>query len=176
MQYNILKREVDTNRELYNGLLQRFKEVDVAGGVHANTVFLIERAEVPGGASSPNLSRALILAFGLGLGGGLAAAYLLEQLDETDPLARRDGTDVGPGHPWRHSAWRRTLRPKTNLPIPDPPCRKPIARCARRCSSRPRAGLAKTLLITSSGPGEGKSLTSLGDRPALCDHGTEGSC
>ena len=31
IQYNILKREVDTNRELYNGFLQRFKEVDVAG-------------------------------------------------------------------------------------------------------------------------------------------------
>ena len=83
VQYNILKREVDTNRELYNGLLQRFKEVDVAGGVRANNVFLIERAEVPGGPSSPNLSRALILSFGLGLGAGLAAAYLLEKLDET---------------------------------------------------------------------------------------------
>ena len=32
IQYNILKREVDTNRELYTSLLQRYKEVDVAGG------------------------------------------------------------------------------------------------------------------------------------------------
>ena len=33
IQYNILKREVDTNQSLYNGLLQRYKEVDIAGGV-----------------------------------------------------------------------------------------------------------------------------------------------
>jgi uncharacterized protein involved in exopolysaccharide biosynthesis len=32
IQFNILRREVDTNRELYNGLLQRFKEVGVAAG------------------------------------------------------------------------------------------------------------------------------------------------
>ena len=50
IQYNILKREVDTNRELYNGLLQRFKEVDVAGGASANNVFIIERAEIAAGA------------------------------------------------------------------------------------------------------------------------------
>ena len=36
IQYNILKREVDTNRELYTSLLQRYKEVDVASGVGAN--------------------------------------------------------------------------------------------------------------------------------------------
>ena len=36
VRYNILKREVDTNRKLYQDLLQRFKEVDIAGGVGAN--------------------------------------------------------------------------------------------------------------------------------------------
>src|SRR6185503_6964862 len=38
IQYNILKREADTNRDLYANLLQRFKEVDVASGVVANNV------------------------------------------------------------------------------------------------------------------------------------------
>ena len=51
IQYNILKREVDTNRELYTSLLQRYKEVDVASGVGANNVFVVERA-TPGGPSS----------------------------------------------------------------------------------------------------------------------------
>ena len=44
IQYNILKREVDTNRELYTSLLQRYKEVDVASGVGANNVFVVDRA------------------------------------------------------------------------------------------------------------------------------------
>ena len=70
IQYNILKREADTNRSLYDGLLQRYKEVDVAGGVGANNVFVVDRAEVPGAPSSPLVSRALLLSLALGLGAG----------------------------------------------------------------------------------------------------------
>lgn len=44
IQFNILKREVESNRSLYNSLLQRFKEVDIAGGVGANNVFIVDRA------------------------------------------------------------------------------------------------------------------------------------
>ena len=45
IQYNILKREADTNRQIYDSLLQRFKEVGVAGGVRANNVSIIDRAQ-----------------------------------------------------------------------------------------------------------------------------------
>ena len=78
IQYNILKREVDTNRELYTSLLQRYKEVDVASGVGANNVFVIDRAGL-GGLSSPGLFRAILMSLALGLGAGLGAAYLLER-------------------------------------------------------------------------------------------------
>ncbi len=56
IQYNILKREVDTNRSLYEGLLQRQKEVDIAGGVGANNVFIVDKAEIPKFPSSPNVA------------------------------------------------------------------------------------------------------------------------
>ena len=83
IQYNILKREVDTNRSLYEGLLQRYKEVDVASGVGANNVFVVDRARLPVGPSSPDLSRAPARSpLGLGLGAGLAAAYMLERFDD----------------------------------------------------------------------------------------------
>jgi len=75
-----LKREVDTNRELYNSLLQRLKEVDVAGGVGANTVFIVEKAKRPGSPSSPLVLRAVLLSLILGLGAGIGVAYLLEIL------------------------------------------------------------------------------------------------
>ena len=68
IQYNILKREVDTNRELYTSLLQRYKEVDVASGVGANNVFVVDRAGLPGGPSSPDLFRAILMSLALGLG------------------------------------------------------------------------------------------------------------
>ena len=45
IQYNILKRDVDTNRQLYDGLLQRYKEIGIASGVSANNISLVDRAE-----------------------------------------------------------------------------------------------------------------------------------
>ena len=50
IQYNILKREVDTNRELYGSLLQRYKEVDVASGVGTNNIFVVDAAQTAWGA------------------------------------------------------------------------------------------------------------------------------
>ncbi|MEJ0067094.1 MAG: GNVR domain-containing protein [Caulobacteraceae bacterium] len=47
IQYNILQREVDTNRTLYDGLLQRYKEIGVAGGVTSNNISVVDRAETP---------------------------------------------------------------------------------------------------------------------------------
>ena len=79
IEYNILKREVDTNRELYTSLLQRYKEVDVAGGAGTNNVFVVDRAS-PGLPSSTALLRDLLKALALGLGLGVATAYGLEKL------------------------------------------------------------------------------------------------
>ena len=65
IQYNIIKREVDTNRDLYTSLLQRYKEVDVASGVGANNVFVVDRAGLAGRAvvAEPALTRSLCHSF-----------------------------------------------------------------------------------------------------------------
>ena len=47
IQYNVLKREVETNRGLYNSLLQRYKEVDIAGGVGTSNVFIVRARALP---------------------------------------------------------------------------------------------------------------------------------
>src|SRR5262249_55938781 len=70
IQYNILKREVDTNRELYTSLLQRYKEVDVAGGAGRDNVFVVDRASL-GQPSATSLFRSLVRALGLGLAFGI---------------------------------------------------------------------------------------------------------
>ena len=86
IQYNIIQRDVDTNRALYEALLQRFKEVGVAGGIGTNNISIIDRALPPGGPFKPNLmfNIALGLIFGLILGG--LTAFLLEQLEEAAVL------------------------------------------------------------------------------------------
>lgn len=82
IQYNIFQRDVDTNRELYNGLLQRYKEVGIAGGVGSNNISIVDPAILPEEPSSPNLLLNLLIALigGCALAAGIALA--LEQIDE----------------------------------------------------------------------------------------------
>lgn len=83
IQFNILQRDVDTNRALYEALLQRFKEVGIAGGVGTNNVSIVDRALPPKHPSSPNLPLNLALGLLLGLLIGGLAALVLDQLSES---------------------------------------------------------------------------------------------
>ena len=83
IQYNILQRDVDTNRGLYDALLQRYKQVGVAGGVGTSPVSIVDRAEVPGGPFKPNLMKNLLIGFGLGLLAGLGLALAMEFINDT---------------------------------------------------------------------------------------------
>ena len=76
IRYNMFKREVDTNRQLYDGLLQRFKEIGVAGNVGANNISVVDTADAPGKPSSPRVAFNLALATIFGLFAGVVAALL----------------------------------------------------------------------------------------------------
>ncbi|TDG12866.1 polysaccharide biosynthesis tyrosine autokinase [Seongchinamella unica] len=81
--FQTLKREVDTNRELYDGLLQRMKEVGVAAGVSNNNISVVDKAEIPRGKHKPKPLLNLMLALVLGGFAGAALAFLFEMLDDT---------------------------------------------------------------------------------------------
>lgn len=95
IQYNIYQQEVDTNRALYDGLLQRFKEIGVAAGVGVNNVAIVDVADVPEKPSSPRLLVNVLISLLAGFVLGAAIAFGLEQLDEAigDPseIERRLG-------------------------------------------------------------------------------------
>jgi len=161
IRYNILKREVDTNRELYNGLLQRFKEVDVAGGVGANNVFIVDKAVAPSSPSSPQLSRAILLSLALGLGAGLASAYVLEHLD--DRVRSPEEVERASGLSTLGIIPRVSGATPIEVEVADP--RSAISEAYRSlCTAlqfSTEKGLPKTLLISSAGPAEGKSITAV---------------
>src|SRR3546814_13196674 len=75
-------READTNRTLYDGLLQRYKEVSAAAGITASNVSVVDEAAVPIDPSSPDLllNLALALLAGVVIAGG--AVFVREQLDD----------------------------------------------------------------------------------------------
>jgi capsular exopolysaccharide synthesis family protein len=83
IQYTILQREVDTNRSLYDALLQRYKEIGVAGGVGTNQVSVVDRAETPGAPYKPNLPLNLMIGLVLGAVGGMGSALAIEFVNDT---------------------------------------------------------------------------------------------
>ncbi len=83
VQYNILKREVDTNKQLYEGLLQRLKEAGVSAGMNASNIRVVDAAVPPTRPVRPRPVLNLGLALLLGLGCGIGMAFLQEHLDNT---------------------------------------------------------------------------------------------
>jgi capsular exopolysaccharide synthesis family protein len=159
VEYNILQREVDTTRTLYDALLERYKEVGVTGTVASNNISIVDRAQVPTAPSKPNLLINLVLAAILGLGLGALAAFVLEALDES--LATPDDAESKLGVPVLGVV---PMLKRDQTPIEAlSDIRSPFAeayyslRTALQFST-PR-GVPATLLVTSARPAEGKSTT-----------------
>lgn len=83
VQYQILKREADANKELYNGLLQRLKETGVSASLTASNIQVLDKAEAPKKPFSPNKKLNIMLALVVGLFGGIGLAFFSEYLDNT---------------------------------------------------------------------------------------------
>ena len=83
VEYAILQREVDTNRELYNSVLSRMKDVGLAAQAQASNIVIIDEAEQPGSPTSPNKTRAIAQNSILALAGAIGLCFLLEFLDNT---------------------------------------------------------------------------------------------
>lgn len=159
IEYNIIKREVDTSRTLYDALLQRYKEVSVTAGVAANNVSIVDPAEPPQRPSKPQLLINLALAAILGLGLGMVVALLMEALDET--LASPEDVESKLGLPVLGMVPLLDKDTSPALALKD--VRSPFAeayyslRTALQFSTP--HGVPASLLLTSSRPGEGKSTT-----------------
>ncbi|VXD00908.1 GumC family protein [Sphingomonas sp. 8AM] len=160
IQYNIYQGEVDTNRVLYDGLLQRFKEIGVAGGVGVNNISIVDPADVPQRPSSPRLMINLVASLLMGLVIGGLLTFALEQVDEAiaDPaeVERRLGLPLlgsvpklADGEPKDALRDRKSdmvdayLAIQTNLQFTT------------------EHGVPRSLAVTSTRPAEGKSTTAL---------------
>jgi capsular exopolysaccharide synthesis family protein len=83
IRYNILKREVDINRELYAGLLQRMKETAVSAGLDSTNIQITDPAKVPLWPDRPKKLLNLTLGIVLGLSLGIGLAFFADYLDNT---------------------------------------------------------------------------------------------
>jgi capsular exopolysaccharide synthesis family protein len=83
VQYDILSREVDTNRQLYDSVLQRMKEMGVAAELRVSNVSMIDDAQPPGAPANASQKKKFFIGAFIGLMGGVVLAFFLEYVDTT---------------------------------------------------------------------------------------------
>jgi polysaccharide biosynthesis transport protein len=157
IQYNILQRDVDTNRALYEALLQRFKEIGVAGGIGQSQASIVDRGEVPPGPYRPNLMLNLLIGLALGLIVGTGIAFLLEFINDTiktpDDVREKLRLAFLGGIPVAKAKAVEDLREGGN------PVSEAYFSAMTALQFTTDAGTPKVLLVTSTRQAEGKSTS-----------------
>ena len=199
INYRIIQQEIETNRTLLNGLLQGAKENDVVLAGKPNNISIVDYALAPDSPVGPNRGRTIIMAFFLSIGLGVGLALFLEYLDDTvhstedvervlhlpalavipavggstrrpvipglpgiTALQKQNGNGNGNGN--GHSELLMNLDG-----------RSPLAEAYRHLRTSVLLSIAgrspKSLLVTSSLPGEGKTTTAVNTAISLAQTG-----
>jgi len=196
INYRIIQQEIETNKSLLNGLLQGAKENDVVLAGKPNNISIVDYALTPDTPVGPNRTRTVIAAFFLSIGLGLGLALFFEYLDDTvhstEEVERVLHLPALAVIPSVGSAARRrvlhgksktaTLQKHTNGNgngnselLMNVDSRSPLAEAYRHLRTSvllSTAGRApKSLLVTSSLPGEGKTTTAVNTAISLAQTG-----
>lgn len=184
-----MTRELETNRQNLNVLLQRQRELQVANGDRSNEVTIATYSRLPKAPIGPPRLRNIFIAFLLSLVAGIGLAFLLDFLDDTVksvedvdryihlpalaliPASRDRGRLIGVGAPPGAAPSDATALAM----ISD--ARSPIAESYRHLRTSLLLSSAgqppKTILVTSSQPSEGKTTTAINTAVMLAQTGAE---
>jgi polysaccharide biosynthesis transport protein len=161
IQYNFYQRDADTNRELYNALLQRYKEVGVAGGIEKNNVSVVDEPKLADRPSSPKLAINLLLAMFFGGLAGMGVAAGLDQIDEG--IGDPGETESKLGRPLLGTVPRvKRETPLEAFENPRSPLVEAYLAIEAALELSTSRGTPKSVAVTSTRPREGKSITALG--------------
>jgi len=184
IEYSLLKRDVESNRQLYEGLLQKLKEAGVMTGLQSSNVRIVDPASAPTSPSTPNIPRNLLMSLVVGLAGGLSLAFILDSRDDAVhsmeqvrmitalpslaliPFASRSSPSLVETKrlPRATIAVASAERPKSEI--------AEAYRTLRTSILLSRTGKsAKILMVTSALPQEGKTTTSVNLAIVLAQHG-----
>ena len=189
IEYSLLKRDVDANRTLSEGLLEKLKEAGVTAGLRSNNFRIVDAARIPTSPSGPNMLRNLAFALALGLSTGIGLAFLVESMDNTvrtPEQAQTISSLPSLGMIPLGSRSTREMRGSSKLALASS---KEAVELVTK--SRPRSQMAesyralrtsllltfpggppKVILITSALPEEGKTTTSVNSAIVLAQKGT----
>ena len=190
IQHNILKREFETNQQLYENLLQRLKDATVSAGLRATNIHIVDSALPPSLPVRPKKLLNILLGMVGGLILGIVIAFIKEGLDDsiktpedleaflaTPALAVIPPALAAPGR----LNWLRIRRERDSAPDEVAELavlRQPGSALAESYRSLRTSILLsaaphppQALLVTSAHPKEGKSCTSLNLAVALAQRG-----
>jgi capsular exopolysaccharide synthesis family protein len=161
IQYNILKREIETRKQLYDALVSRIKEQTMTKQIRDVDVYVVEPARMPESPSNQNLPRNLLIAVVLGCVGGIGAAFFLEYLDNTisfcEDAEEKTGVKAIVAIPFIEGEDKYPETIVIEYPASPEAESYKVVRTALSLSTS--TGFPKTLMVTSCYPGEGKTLT-----------------
>lgn len=192
INYRIIQQEIETNRTLLKDLLQGAKENDVVLAGKPNNISIVDHALTPDNPVGPNRARTIVaaffLSFGLGLGLALFFEYLDDTIHSTQEVERVLHLPALAVIPAVGGATRRPLIPamtalqkqngngaENGELLVKTDARSPLAEAYRHLRTSvllSTAGRApKSLLVTSSLPGEGKTTTAVNTAISLAQTG-----
>ncbi len=193
IEYNILKRDAESNRQLYEGLLQRLKEASVSAGLRSSNISIVDPARVPTRPSAPNVPRNILLGLALGLFAGVGLAFVLESLDNTVrtpeeaeiisalpslgfiPLNTQLVANRKNGHPRLSLGSRSSERTDSPELISFDRPRSEVAESYRALRTSillsSLGSPPKVIMVTSALPQEGKTTTSINSAIVLAQRG-----
>lgn len=165
IQYNILKREVETNRAVYDALMKEIKSQGLTEQTQNVNVWIVEPAKTPESPAKPKKLLNLALAILVGLFGGIGLAFFVEYLDNTvktpEETERRLGVTVlGMVELFKKAG----NGPDIDTALIEEPMSR-FAECYKSIRSAVLLSSAdqppKTIMITSMAPQEGKTTTAI---------------
>ena len=166
IKYNILKREVNTNKDIYKSLLERVGETEVTGELRTTNVSVVDKAIVPRKPAKPKKKQNLLIAFLIGIFGGCGLAFLIESLDQSLKTPEDIKNHIGIPSLASIALPQKKDDEKSN---PEFICKERPKSTISESYRSLRTSIMftavehrrKTLLLTSSGPQEGKTTTAI---------------
>ncbi len=162
IEFGVLQREAESNKQIYESLMQRTKETGISSELRASNIRVVDPAESPRSAISPNLQRSFGLSMVASVALSLGLVFFVEYLDNRLKTPQDLKTHLGvpflgmlPAVTKRHGL--SPLLTNDNIPGPFSEAFKTIRTGVLFSSAE--EGL-RTIVVTSAGPGEGKSLVS----------------
>jgi polysaccharide biosynthesis transport protein len=159
-QYQIMAREVETNKAIYQSLLERTKEIESMAGIAPSNVQIVDMASLPIFPAKPNIKRNLLLAIVLGLMCGIGMAFMMEYFADTitnpDQITERFNIPILGVIPLETSPQDHPLE---HIFVNDPRSNMSEAMRTTRVSIQLSGSdsNARCIAITSTEPGEGKT-------------------